>query len=55
MKKSEIYGAAAISVLENNLIPASMKLEIIRELLDAEYTAKILEKTEERKEESNEH
>lgn len=55
MKKSAMYEQAALSVMKNNIIPDTQKLEIIRELLDAENTAKILEKIEERKEKSNEH
>lgn len=48
MKKSTMYEQAALSVLKNETLTASMRLEIIRVLLDAEYTAKICEKVEER-------
>lgn len=44
MKKSTMYEMAALSVLENEKLPASTRLEIIRVLLDREFSAKITEK-----------
>ena len=58
MKKSTMYEMAAQSVIENEKLTTSMRLDIIRVLLDAEYTAKICEKAEEREEKdgaTNEH
>lgn len=48
MKKSTMYEQAALSVLKNETLTASMRLDIIRVLLDSEHTAKICEKVEER-------
>ena len=44
MEKSKMFEYAALSVLKDNMLPAPQRLQIIRELLQAEETEKVLEK-----------
>lgn len=48
MGKSKMYELAALSVLKDNILPAQQRLDIIRELLQAEETEKILERLKRR-------
>lgn len=49
MKKSEIYKTAQCVVIDNQLLRTTDKLEILRELMDAENLAKYSETQEEKK------
>ena len=53
MKKSEIYKMAQKAVLNYQAYPAEEKLEILRELMDKEETAKFVEDREEKEGENN--
>ena len=48
MKKSELYKLAQQAVLDTAMIPCSVKLEIVRELMDKEDLEKFIEDREER-------
>ena len=43
MKKSKIYEAAAVSVIRDSVLPASMRLDIISELLEKRSLEKFRE------------
>lgn len=47
MKKSDLYRLAQQAVLDTALIPTSVKLEIVRELMDKEDLEKFIEGREE--------
>ena len=53
MKKSEIYQVAMITVITNNSLTATDKLEIIAELMDKKETAEWAERIEAEKQEEN--
>ena len=53
MKKSDLYRLAQQAVLDTALIPTSVKLEIIHELMDKEDLERFCEEREE-KEKANE-
>lgn len=44
MKKSRLYEEAALSVIRDNILPATMRLKIIGELLNRKSVEEILEK-----------
>ena len=48
MKKSDLYRLAQQAVLDTAMIPTSVKLEIVRELMDKEDLEKFIEDREER-------
>lgn len=48
MKKSEMYKSAQLAVMASASIGGYAKLEILRELMDREDTAKFIEEQEEK-------
>lgn len=46
MKKSEVYRYAQMAVVNDEALGANVKLEVIRELQNQEYYAKMIEEGE---------
>jgi hypothetical protein len=49
MKKSEIFRRAAVAVLDSEYLSGKEKVEIIEELLDQRYLAKLVEDAAEKR------
>lgn len=54
MKKSKMYEQAALSVIRDNILPATTRLEIIGELLEKKRLEKFVEEQEEKEIAGNE-
>lgn len=46
MKKSKLYELAQIAVIENNKLPANIKLDIVQELMERQSLEKYCEESD---------